>query len=215
MRVENMHARAVVLAIFVCIVTLVPVASGNAAPATGSTPAEFIEVLADQAIATLTVDSISREERVARFRTLLRDNFAIPSIGRWVLGRYWGQTSEAERSEYLTLFENLIVATYVDQFAAYAGEKLSVVRSSDVGEGDVMVQTLISRPNGIQPIGVGWRVRRHNDRFWIVDVMAEGISMGQTQRAEFASVIRRNGGKVEGLLAELRKGPAGAMLSRR
>ena len=181
----------------------------------GGTPAEFIEVLADKTIATLTVDTITREERIARFRTLLRENFAIRSIARWVLGRYWSKANETERSEYLVLFENLIVATYVDQFAAYAGEKLSVVRTTDVGQGDVVVQTMISRPNATQPIEVGWRVRRHDERFWIVDVMAEGISMGQTQRAEFASVIRRNGGKVEGLLAELRKGPAGAMLSSR
>ena len=29
--------------------------------------------------------------------------------------------------------------------------------------------------------------------------------MGQTQRSEFASVIRKNGGRVEGLLKELRQ----------
>ena len=39
----------------------------------------------------------------------------------------------------------------------------------------------------------------------IIDVMVEGVSMGQTQRSEFSSVIRQHGGKVEGLLAELRK----------
>jgi phospholipid transport system substrate-binding protein len=38
-----------------------------------------------------------------------------------------------------------------------------------------------------------------------VDVVVEGISMGITQRDEFASVIRNHGGKVEGLLAALRK----------
>ena len=73
------------------------------------------------------------------------------------MGAIGARRARRSAASYLTLFENLIVATYVDQFAAYAGEKLSVVRSSDVGEGDVMVQTLISRPNGIQPIGVGWR----------------------------------------------------------
>ena len=35
--------------------------------------------------------------------------------------------------------------------------------------------------------------------------MVEGISMSVTQRDEFAAVIRRSGGKVEGLLAALRK----------
>jgi ABC-type transporter MlaC component len=35
--------------------------------------------------------------------------------------------------------------------------------------------------------------------------MAEGVSMGQTQRSEFSSVIRNNGGTIDGLLAELSK----------
>ncbi|HJO97653.1 MAG TPA: ABC transporter substrate-binding protein [Rhodospirillales bacterium] len=43
-----------------------------------------------------------------------------------------------------------------------------------------------------------------NGSYLIIDVMVEGVSMGQTQRSEFASVIRRNGGEVKGLIAKLR-----------
>jgi phospholipid transport system substrate-binding protein len=39
----------------------------------------------------------------------------------------------------------------------------------------------------------------------VIDVVVEGVSMRVTQRDEFAAVIRRNGGKVEGLLAALRR----------
>ena len=35
--------------------------------------------------------------------------------------------------------------------------------------------------------------------------MVEGLSMGLTQQKEFSSVIRQNGGKVQGLLDELKK----------
>lgn len=178
-----------------------------------ATPSDFIQSLADNAIATLTVGTISREERITRFHALLRENFAVPTIGRWVLGRYWAKATDDQRREYLSLFESLIVATYVDRFGEYAGETLTIVKVADAGDGDVVVLTQITRPNTSQPIEVGWRVRRHDQRFWIVDVVAEGISMGQTQRAEFASVIRRTGGEIEGLLVELRKGPAGQIVS--
>ena len=50
-----------------------------------------------------------------------------------------------------------------------------------------------------------WRVRRSDELFKVVDVMVEGLSMGLTQQKEFSSVIRKNGGKVNGLLDELRK----------
>jgi phospholipid transport system substrate-binding protein len=35
--------------------------------------------------------------------------------------------------------------------------------------------------------------------------MVEGVSMALTQRDEFAAIIQQRGGKVEGLLAALRK----------
>ena len=68
-----------------------------------------------------------------------------------------------------------------------------------------MVHSLITRPEGLKPVAVIWRVSQKNETFKIVDLMVEGLSMGLTQQKEFASVIRMNGGKIEGLLSELRK----------
>ena len=50
-----------------------------------------------------------------------------------------------------------------------------------------------------------WRARTGGGQYKITDVMVKGVSISQTQRSEFASVIRESGGKVEGLLTELRK----------
>ena len=80
---------------------------------------KFIESLADKAIAALTGKDVPRSERVRRFRVLLNEHFAVETIGRWVLGRHWRDASDAERREYLRLFEDLIVKTYVDRFTEY------------------------------------------------------------------------------------------------
>ncbi|MDP6786366.1 MAG: ABC transporter substrate-binding protein [Rhodospirillales bacterium] len=167
-------------------------------------PGEFIEQLADTAVAALTVDDITRVERVRRFRKLLNDHFDVKTIGRFVLGRYWRKASKDERAEFLSLFEDLIVDTYVDRFAKYSGEDLSVTKTESTRDDDSIVYSSINRPSGGPPIGVAWRLRLRNGSYLIIDVMVEGVSMGQTQRSEFASVIRRNGGEVKGLLAKLR-----------
>ncbi len=165
----------------------------------------FIVGLADQAIAALTPPGISRGERETRARVLLNDNFAVPTIGQFVLGRYWRTATPEERKEYLALFEELIVVTYVDRFSRYSGERLKVTRTvSDNDSGDTIVYSEISRPAG-QPIEVGWRVRKYASAFKIVDVYVEGVSMGQTQRSEFSSVIRNNGGSLTALLDEMRR----------
>jgi len=167
-------------------------------------PGEFIEKLADKAVAALTINDITRVERVRRFRTLLNDHFDVKIIGRFVLGRYWRQASEEERAEYLTLFEDLIVDTYVDRFAKYSGEALLVIKTEAIQDDDSIVFSSINRPSGGPPVSIAWRLRLRNGNYLIIDVMVEGVSMGQAQRSEFASVIRRNGGAVKGLLAKLR-----------
>lgn len=165
----------------------------------------FIQGLSDQAIASLTAPGISRAERETRARVLLNDNFAVPTIGQFVLGRYWRTASAEERAEYLRLFEQLIVVTYVDRFSRYSGERLRVINAlSDTESGDVTVNSEITRPAGA-PVQVGWRVRRVPPSFKIVDVIVEGVSMGQTQRSDFASVIRNNGGTLTALLDEMRR----------
>jgi phospholipid transport system substrate-binding protein len=191
-------------AIIVIALLGVPLCKASAADGTQDAEA-FIVGLADQAIAALTPPGISRHEREARARVLLKDNFAVSTIGQFVLGRYWRTATSEEQKQYLDLFEELIVVTYVDRFSRYSGERLKVTRAvSDKESGDTIVYSEISRPAG-QPLEVGWRVRRYGAPFKIVDVLVEGVSMGQTQRSEFSSVIRNNGGSLAALLDEMRR----------
>ncbi len=175
------------------------------ADAEGDKARAFIEGLATTAVAALTEPNVAPEERQRRAAALLRDNFALPTIGQWVLGRYWRVATPDERREYMKLFEELIVSTYINRFNQYSGEKLVVTRTmnSDDG-GDVMVYSEIARPGGA-PVEVDWRVRNKDGTNKIVDVYVEGISMGQTQRSEFGSIIQNNGGSIAALLDEMRR----------
>lgn len=129
----------------------------------------------------------------------------MPAIAQFVLGRYWSAATAEQRNEYLRLFEDLIVVTYVDRFVRYSGERLEVTGAvQDRDSGDVLVSSDITR-TAAQPISVGWRVRKYGHSFKIIDVYVEGVSMGQTQRSEFSSVIRNNGGSVTALLDEMRR----------
>jgi phospholipid transport system substrate-binding protein len=167
---------------------------------------EFIEDLSQQAVEALTEPNISRGERETRFRKLLGQHFAVTTIGQWVLGRYWKTATLEERKEFLSLFEDLLVVTYVNRFERYSGETLSVEKTLvDDKSGDAVVFSHLNRPDGAPVVSVGWRLRSKGESFKVVDVMVEGVSMGQTQRSEFASVIRKHGGRVRGLLAELRE----------
>ncbi|OEJ65980.1 MlaC/ttg2D family ABC transporter substrate-binding protein [Magnetovibrio blakemorei] len=176
----------------------------NTAQAGDATAQVFIEGLAQEAVQALTADGVSRTDRVNRFRELLQRNFDVPLIGKWVLGRYWRTATDAEKEEYLRLFEEYVVITYVERFDQYSGEQIKVVKSVPEPGNDAVVYSEIHRPSGGEPIRVDWRVRNDADIYKIIDVYVEGISMSQSQRKEFTSVIRTQGGKVGGLLDVLR-----------
>ena len=171
----------------------------------------FIENLAKEAVSALTDPDISREERETRFRKMLNDHFAVSTIGQWVLGRYWNTANLEERKEFLSLFEDLLVVTYLNRFQRYSGETLSVEKTLvDDKSGDAVVFSQVVRPDGTAVVSVGWRLRGKGEAFKIVDVLVEGVSMGLTQRSEFAAVIRKHGGQVSGLLAEMRERAKGS-----
>ena len=166
---------------------------------------KFIEVLTEEAISTLTGKDLSRNERADRFRALMLKSVAIKGIAKFVLGRHWRRATMSEKKEYLQLFEDLLVATYAYRFEKYSGEKLLVKKAEVRGERDALVHTTMVRVDGSKALKVAWRVRRKDGKYKIIDIMVEGLSMVMTQKSEFSSFIRQNGGKIEALLGELRK----------
>lgn len=193
-------------AVLTIVVAFLVGASAAHATEKATQASKFIAGLADQAVNALTAPDVSPQEREQLFKNLLNENFAVTSIGQWVLGRYWTKATAEERREYLQLFEEMIVVTYLNRFKRYTGESLIVTRALvDDQSGDAVVFSQIQRPSGSEPLDIAWRLRPKGDSFKIVDVSVEGVSMSQTQRKEFASVVRRNGGQVEGLLMEMRQ----------
>lgn len=174
-----------------------------APPAAAADPASFIQNLGDEALAQLA-GNVTPEERDANFRRLFNENFDVPGIGRFVLGRYWNSATPAEREEFLKLFEDLIVQYYSGRFRDYSGETFRIGEVRADRPGFYTVHSTVVLPRSTDAVRVDWRVRETDGSYKIIDVMVEGVSMAVTQRAEFASVIQSRGGKLAGLLDALR-----------
>ncbi len=165
----------------------------------------FLKSLVDQAVKSLTEAHTPHPERIKRFRYMFRENFAVRSIGKFVLGRNWRRASDEERKEYMVLFEDLMVVTYVDRFQRYAGESLKVRKTRVDTESIATVFSEIERPDGAKPIRVDWRVGTNGTIYKLLDVIIEGTSMSNTLRSDFGSIVRREGNQIGGLLAVLRE----------
>lgn len=172
-------------------------------PAAAADPAAVITSLGNEALAVLG-KNVDPSLRVARFRQLFSKDFDVPGIARFVLGRYWRLATPAQQQQFVHLFADYIALVYSSQLAEYSGETLQVTGSRPAPDGQ-LVSSNIVRTDGRPPARVDWLLTPQSGTYKISDVIVEGISMAVTQRSEFASVIQRNGGQVQGLITVLRQ----------
>ena len=190
-------------AVFLSFVLPAPADAADA-KSVSSPAAQFVQSLGNTALMSLTGKNITRKTREDRVRGILRKNFDVQAIGKFAMGTYWREASEAQRRDYMNLFEDMIVQTYTTRFEDYSGQTLKVDGSTASGSTDFVVTSQIIQKDG-PPVHLEWRVRKNGGALRIVDVVVEGVSMSVTQRSDFASVIQGNGGKIDALLSTLRE----------
>jgi phospholipid transport system substrate-binding protein len=162
----------------------------------------FVAALGQQAIQVLG-PGVPEGQRLARFRVLFHDDFDLTGIGQFVLGRYWRVATPQEQQEFLSLFQEYIVRAYSARLAQYGGEPFRVLGARPNGPETVVTSEIVRQ--GGAPVQVDWYLIDAGGRYLITDVYVGGVSMKVTQRDEFSAVIQRSGGRVAGLLAELRQ----------
>jgi phospholipid transport system substrate-binding protein len=196
----NLRSLVPSLLIAVALAASPPPAAAQVAPDDAK---KFIQSMGDQAIEVLSKKDNDIAQREDKFRGILKDAFAIPLIGQFVMGSYWKQANPDQQREYLGAFSEWIVKTYAIRFGGYSGEKFSVSDTRiNEQDKDVFVATRIDRPDGKPPIMASWRVRAIEGKPKIVDVQVEGVSMLVTHRSEFASVGAQGG--VNGIIESLK-----------
>jgi phospholipid transport system substrate-binding protein len=162
----------------------------------------LIRSLDHQASKILRAKNLDEADRERSFRAMFVGSFDVVAIGRFVLGRYWRTASDEQKSEFLGLFEDMIITTYSRRLTGHKGEPVAITGVRADG-GSAVVASTFAQANG-SATKVDWRVIKVDTQLKIVDVMTEGVSMSLMQQQEFGAVIQRNGGQVEGLLSTMR-----------
>ena len=193
-------SRRVLLSAFAAMPVVAGV--GTVAEASAESARAFITELGKQTLDALQ-KSNAPAQRAAKMEDILRRGFDFPTIGRFVIGRYWNTASPQQREEYIKVFSDFVAKSYSRRLADEATiNGFNITNLRDLGEGDSLVQTAITRPSG-PPLNYEWRVRDSGGgTMKIVDVVVEGVSLLVTQRADFTSVAGQNG--MDGLIKTLR-----------
>jgi phospholipid transport system substrate-binding protein len=160
----------------------------------------FIRTLGQEAESVIRAP-VSLPAKADWFGQMVRQDFDLTGIGRFVLGPYWRVSSPAEQKQFCDDFADRLVRVYGGQLGQ-AGDGDFVVTGSRVESDGVIVSSRIIRPQGAA-IAVDWRLGISNGVYKIEDIAVDGVSMALTQRAEIAAMIAREGGQVDVLLATM------------
>ena len=199
-----MFSKKVILIIFLIFFLISPKQQFNYILAE-SDPGSYVMEMTTNAINALTDKSINQNEKESQFGKLFDKNFDVPSISRFVLGKYWKQASLDQKKNFIKAFRNYVVKTYSSRFNEYSGEKLKLVNYENEKNPKIfLVHTILERQDA-PVIKVDWRIGKKKDRFVILDIIIEGISLAITQRSEFVSVIDQNEGSIDQLISLLKE----------
>lgn len=130
-------------------------------------------------------------ERRAAVRKIADEIFDFGEIARRSLGRYWQPLTEAQRTEFVGLFADLLERSYISKIELYGGEK--IIYSGERVDGDLAtVSTKIITKNGTE-VPVDYRLFKKGERWMVYDVNIEGISLVSNYRTQFNKIIQTGG----------------------
>lgn len=161
----------------------------------------FIQSLSKKAITELSAAG-NDKERAAKLLPILQEFFDMPKLAKHTLGLYWKRATPEEQTAYVEAFTAYMSAVYGKRFAEYSGQSLAIQKVREEGD-EATVFTIVKGAEG-EP-RVDWDVSGEGGKKLITDVRVEGLSLAETHRQEFASVISSNGGKVSALIDILKK----------
>nr|WP_295660184.1 ABC transporter substrate-binding protein [Polymorphobacter sp.] len=196
--------RRLTLGVSVLAVMLAPVV-GTSALAQAATPAEaasagqFISTLSDNAFAVLKETS-SKPAIKAKFRNMLKENFAVDDAGARLIRRYRNQITPAQLAAYQAVLPDYVVNIYADRLINYSNADVKIIRTQPHGStGGVDVFTKIGVA-GKAPFDIIWYVEKSPAGKWLVgNVTVSGVNLSLTQEADFSAIISKQG--FDGLVA--------------
>ena len=169
-----------------------------------SDPKIFITELVEDAIKTLSDDSLSIRDKNQMIEKIATENVDIKALGMYTLGDLRKTLDAKTLEEYQDLFEKYFLKSLTSRLSDYSSQKFEVTGADQKSEKYTIVNSRISESSTQPEIKVDWRVYTKDPlKPLIRDLIVEGLSLARTQREEFASILNSNNNDIKVLFSKL------------
>lgn len=130
----------------------------------------------------------NKEKRRTRIRALIRDRFDFEEMAKRSLATHWNQRTPREKEEFVSIFSELLEASYIGKIESYTNEKITYDKETIKEDNKyAAVNTSIVTPNVTIPIE--YKVILKNNKWWVYDVVIESVSFISTYRSQYNKII--------------------------
>jgi phospholipid transport system substrate-binding protein len=178
-----------------CLIATLALASASSpGHAEALPPAKVVQDFYDTLLSVMKqADQLGFQGRYAKLQPAIERAYNLPLMTRLSIGPQWQSLSPDEQAKLTAAFSAYTIATYANRFDGYSGEKFEVGPKPSTTEAGTIIETKLIKGNG-EPVSLNYLMRDTNGKPQIIDVYLSGtISELSTRRAEFTSVIRRDG----------------------
>jgi phospholipid transport system substrate-binding protein len=135
-----------------------------------------------------------KPERIyALVNQIILPHFDFTRMSRWVLGRYWRDATEEQRTRFVQEFRRLLVRTYATALLEYADQSVDVLPlQAEAGATDVLVRTEVKQA-GAPPIPLHYRMSLVEGAWRVYDLTIDGVSLVASYRSTFANEAANGG----------------------
>ena len=158
-------------------------------------PTDQLKSAIDRVVKTLDDPALKGEDKTTDRRRAVRkvanDIFDWGEIARRSLARHWQPLTEQQRTEFVSLFADLLERSYISKIELYGGEKIAYLGDSMDGD-QAVVRTRIVTKSATE-VPVDYRMLKRGERWLVYDVVIEGVSLVANYRAQFNKIIQTSG----------------------
>ena len=186
----------VIAAILLTGVAVQSASAGEATEAMRGTIDEVLRILADKDLK----QPAKANERRQLLEKVVGARFDYEEMSRRSLGASWGNLSDKEKQEFVSLFQTLLVNTYADKIESYTGDGVQFLNERNEKEyAEVRTKVL----TGKTEIPLDYRLLNKGSGWRVYDVVVDGVSLVNNYRGQFSKILRN--GSYADLIDQLRK----------
>ena len=125
--------------------------------------------------------------------------------GSLVLGQHFKTTTPEQRNKFFTAFDQFIVQAYAQALTMYKDQKVEIEQPKDVSDSKVSIRVKVIQSGNQAPINLNfyWRKNSKDGKWQVYDMAAEGVSMVDTKKQEWSSILRKDG--IDALTEQVQK----------